>query len=145
MDIKNISFIGNDERIKLNPSILKLKDYYIISYRISSINDKNFRYNFNLENKDGVKFNDIYNQNISNPDKVKKTPFEYVYMKHITDFLNQHNITFVIESNDVLTDYYIMKEAELSFSVRLKLCAVNRFFNFFATNDRRFREFLTLT
>jgi hypothetical protein len=78
MDIKNISFIGNDERIKLNPSILKLKDYYIISYRISAINDKNFRYNFNLDNKDGVKFNDIYNRNISNPDKVKKTPFEYV-------------------------------------------------------------------
>ena len=86
MDIKNISFIGDDERIKLNPSILKFNDMYIISYRISAINDKTIRYNLNLNNADGIKFNDIYNaKNIANPDIVEKKPFKYVPIPPIRD------------------------------------------------------------
>jgi hypothetical protein len=42
-----------------------------------------------------------------------KTTFENIYMITLTHFLEKNNIEYVIESNDVLTDYYIMKEAEL--------------------------------
>lgn len=42
-----------------------------------------------------------------------KTEFEFSYINYIQDFLKQQNINTIFESNDVLTDYYIMKEAEI--------------------------------
>ena len=44
--------------------------------------------------------------------KKPNTDFEYKYIKYITDFLESININYNLEHNDVLTDYYIMKEAE---------------------------------
>jgi hypothetical protein len=47
--------------------------------------------------------------------KKPTTKFEFEYIKTITDFLKEKyiDIDIKIENNDVLTDYYIMKEAEL--------------------------------
>jgi hypothetical protein len=42
-----------------------------------------------------------------------KTEFEFSYINYIQDFLREKNINTIFESNDVLTDYYIMKEAEI--------------------------------
>ena len=42
-----------------------------------------------------------------------ETTFEFDYINYIQDFLKQQNINSIFESNDVLTDYYIMKEAEV--------------------------------
>ena len=39
--------------------------------------------------------------------------FEIEYIIFICNFLKEKNINSIIESNDVLTDYYIMKEAEV--------------------------------
>jgi len=41
-----------------------------------------------------------------------ETEYEISYINYIIDFLKQKNVNFIMESNDVLTDYYIMKEAE---------------------------------
>ena len=41
------------------------------------------------------------------------TDFEEKYICKILELLQKNNINVIIESNDVLTDYYIMKEAEL--------------------------------
>lgn len=41
------------------------------------------------------------------------TDFEEYYLKCITDVLKEYNVSVVIESNDVLTDFHIMKEADL--------------------------------
>jgi hypothetical protein len=43
--------------------------------------------------------------------KKPTTKFEFEYIKYITDFLYSININCYLEHNDVLTDYYIMKEA----------------------------------
>jgi len=44
--------------------------------------------------------------------KAPTTDFEYKYIKTIQQFLtNEKQIKVIIESNDTLTDYYIMKEA----------------------------------
>jgi hypothetical protein len=62
---------------------------------------------------------EIINNNEQNLDKICivcnkiETKFEKIYMSTLTHFLDVNNIEYVIESNDVLTDYYIMKEAEL--------------------------------
>jgi hypothetical protein len=41
------------------------------------------------------------------------TPFEHNYIMTLTSFLKKKNKKVHMENNDVLTDYYIMKEAEL--------------------------------
>ena len=41
-----------------------------------------------------------------------ETEFEFSYISYIQDFLKEKNVLSIFESNDVLTDYYIMKEAE---------------------------------
>ncbi len=41
------------------------------------------------------------------------TEFEQSYINYIKDYLDSINIKIFIEHNNVLTDYYIMKEAEL--------------------------------
>jgi len=41
-----------------------------------------------------------------------ETEFEFDYISYICDFLKNKNINFIIENNDVLTDYYIMKESK---------------------------------
>lgn len=64
-----------------------------------------------------------------------ETNFEIEYINFICNFLKEKNINIIIESNDVLTDYYIMKEAEILicskstlswcaafFSDKIKLC-----------------------
>lgn len=45
--------------------------------------------------------------------KKTTTDFEENYIKSILHFLNEKNIDIMIENNDVITDYYIMKEAEI--------------------------------
>jgi hypothetical protein len=42
-----------------------------------------------------------------------ETHFEIEYIDFICNFLKEKTINIIIESNDVLTDYYIMKEAEI--------------------------------
>jgi len=42
-----------------------------------------------------------------------ETTFEFDYINYIQDFLKEQNVNSIFESNDVLTDYYIMKEAEI--------------------------------
>lgn len=43
-----------------------------------------------------------------------KTEFEKDYLQKLTDFIyNKYGFTIVIESNDILTDFHIMKNAEL--------------------------------
>lgn len=42
-----------------------------------------------------------------------ETEFEINYIKYIIDFLKNKDVNTIIESNDVLTDYYIMKEAKI--------------------------------
>jgi hypothetical protein len=64
-----------------------------------------------------------------------ETAFEIDYINYICNFLKDHNLKIIFESNDVLTDYYIMKEAEVLicsnstlswcaafFSDKIKLC-----------------------
>jgi hypothetical protein len=64
-----------------------------------------------------------------------ETAFEIEYINYICNFLNELNFKIIFESNDVLTDYYIMKEAEILicsnstlswcaafFSDKIKLC-----------------------
>jgi hypothetical protein len=45
--------------------------------------------------------------------KKPETEFEFSYINNIKDYLESVNIKMFIEHNDVLTDYYIMKEAEI--------------------------------
>ena len=45
--------------------------------------------------------------------KKPETEFEKNYILNIEEYLKNKNINVIIESNDVLTDYYIMKEAEI--------------------------------
>jgi hypothetical protein len=45
--------------------------------------------------------------------KKPETNFEKNYILNIEEFLKEKNINIIVESNDVLTDYYIMKEAEI--------------------------------
>lgn len=55
----------------------------------------------------------VINNDICIVCKQPNTEFEYEYIKYITNYLSLINITFILEHNDVLTDYYIMKEAEV--------------------------------
>lgn len=41
------------------------------------------------------------------------TDFENNYIKQLTNYLSNNKIGFFLEHNDTITDYYIMKEAEL--------------------------------
>ena len=41
------------------------------------------------------------------------TDFENVYINTIKDYMENKNIQIILEHNDTITDYYIMKEAEL--------------------------------
>lgn len=61
----------------------------------------------NLLNKD------IINNHLCILCKKPTTLFEYNYINCITTFLNSKNIMYNIESNDIMTDFYIMKEAEI--------------------------------
>ena len=45
--------------------------------------------------------------------KKPTTDFEYSYIKCITDYAEHANIKIILEHNDILTDFYIMKEAEI--------------------------------
>jgi hypothetical protein len=60
----------------------------------------------------------LLNQNIITDNicivcKKPTTEFENNYIKQIKDFLITKNINVITEHNDILTDYYIMKEAEI--------------------------------
>ena len=54
----------------------------------------------------------IINESLCIVCKKPETEFEHTYIKQITDFINNKFKVF-LEHNDTLTDYYIMKEAEL--------------------------------
>lgn len=45
--------------------------------------------------------------------KEPSTAFEKRYLNELKEFFASQNIHFIFEHNDVLTDYYIMKEAEI--------------------------------
>ena len=45
--------------------------------------------------------------------KQPQSKFENNYIQIIKDFLNKNNIITYVEHNDILTDYYIMKESEI--------------------------------
>lgn len=57
--------------------------------------------------------NDIIKEELCIVCKKLETEFEHKYILNIVEYLKNKNINVIIESNDVLTDYYIMKEAEL--------------------------------
>lgn len=40
-----------------------------------------------------------------------KSSFEMNYIEQIKEWFNNHDISIIIETNDVLTDFHIMKEA----------------------------------
>lgn len=61
---------------------------------------------------------DLLNKNIITDSlcivcKTPTTTFEINYIKQITNFLTSKNLLYCVESNDTITDYYIMKESEL--------------------------------
>ena len=55
----------------------------------------------------------IIQENLCIVCKQPTTEFENEYIKYITDFLSSININYYLEHNDVLTDFYIMKESTL--------------------------------
>ena len=57
------------------------------------------------------------------------TDFEFEYINYITDYLNSKNITYNLEHNDVLTDYYIMKESEILICCKSTLSWCAAFFS----------------
>jgi len=57
--------------------------------------------------------NDIIKEELCIVCKKLETEFEHKYILNIVEYLKNKNINVIIESNDVLTDYYIMKEAEV--------------------------------
>lgn len=80
---------------------LRLEDFvthnlYIDKNRIVSLLNKN-----------------IIKDNICIVCKKPTSKFEIEYIKYITDYLDNNKINYNLEHNDVLTDYYIMKEAEV--------------------------------
>ena len=58
-----------------------------------------------------------------------ESSFETEYVKYVCDFLKNENINFLIESNDVLTDFYIMKEAEILICSKSTLSWCSAFFS----------------
>lgn len=61
--------------------------------------------------------------------KKTTTDFEDNYIKTILDFFKKKNIDVKIENNDVLTDYYIMKESELLICSKSSLSWCAAFFS----------------
>jgi hypothetical protein len=61
--------------------------------------------------------------------KKPATQFELEYIKAITDFLKNKNIQTILEHNDVLTDFYILKEAELLIGSKSTLAWSAAFFS----------------
>jgi hypothetical protein len=57
--------------------------------------------------------NDVIKEELCIVCKEPQTEFEKNYILNIVEYLKNKNINVIIESNDVLTDYYIMKEAEI--------------------------------
>jgi len=58
-----------------------------------------------------------------------KTDFEKKYLLIITEYLKNKNINVIIESNNILTDYYIMKEAEILICSRSTISWCAAFFS----------------
>ena len=91
----------NFKKIYKNVIHLRLEDFvthnlYLSVERILNLINKN-----------------IITDNICIVCKKTTTDFEDNYINTILDFLKEKNIDVKIENNDILTDYYIMKEAEL--------------------------------
>jgi hypothetical protein len=61
--------------------------------------------------------------------KNPSSEFEKNYIKYITDYCEQNNISFVLEHNDTLTDYYIMKESEILICSKSTLSWCSAFFS----------------
>ena len=97
IDIANTPLIFN--KVYKNVLHLRLEDFithnlYLNKNRIIKLLKKN-----------------IIKENLCIVCKKPNTEFEFEYIKYITDFLYSININFYLQHNDVLTDYYIMKEA----------------------------------
>ena len=77
---------------------------------------------------------DIINEDLCIVCKQPNTDFEFEYIKYITDYLISKNINYNLQHNDVLTDYYIMKESELLICSKstLSWCAA-----FFSNNIKK--------
>uniref|UniRef100_A0A6C0JNI5 Uncharacterized protein n=1 Tax=viral metagenome TaxID=1070528 RepID=A0A6C0JNI5_9ZZZZ len=61
--------------------------------------------------------------------KKPETEFEKNYILIIVDYLTIKNINVIVENNDILTDYYIMKEAEILICSRSSLSWCAAFFS----------------
>lgn len=55
--------------------------------------------------------------------------FEHEYIKNIVNYCQQNNIVVILEHNDTLTDYYIMKESELLICSKSTLSWCSAFFS----------------
>jgi len=107
---------------------LNTQQFFMIDILMTPTNfSKRFKYVIHLRLEDFVTHNlyikkerivDLLNRiNIDNDVYIvcskPETEFELSYINYIQDFLREQNINTIFESNDVLTDYYIMKEAEI--------------------------------
>ena len=101
---------------------LRLEDFVIYNLYL----DKNRIINLLKKN--------IVNDHLCIVCKKPETDFEFEYIKYITDYLISKNINYNLEHNDVLTDFYIMKEAELLICSKstLSWCA-----SFFSNNIKK--------
>lgn len=61
--------------------------------------------------------------------KQPTTEFEKLYIKEIKDYLNKKNIKTLLEHNDVITDYYIMKKAKILICSNSTLSWCSAFFS----------------
>jgi len=75
-----------------------------------------------------IKNKTIDNQLVIVLNKPKKIQ-EFNYINSIIQLLKNNNIEIILESNDVLTDYYILKEAEILISSNSTLCWGASFFS----------------
>ena len=75
-----------------------------------------------------IKNKTIDNQLVIVLNKPKKIE-ELNYINSINQLLKNNNIEIILESNDVLTDYYILKEAEILISSNSTLCWCASFFS----------------
>lgn len=106
----------------------KLEKFYMVDILNTPVSfTKRYKNVLHLRLEDFVKYNlyldkdriiDLLNKNIIEKHlcivcKAPTTDFENEYINYIKEYLKTKNIEYTLEHNDTLTDYYIMKEAEL--------------------------------
>lgn len=130
-----ITFIKNNPSHIITTDGISAGDRMYEKYKIidilntNSLFDKKYKNVLHLRLEDFVTHNlflpverilnllnkNIITENICIVCKLPTTEFEINYIQTIKTFIHDHlnNIKIIIEHNDVLTDYYIMKEAEI--------------------------------